>query len=149
MVAVFDEVAGRVAAARAEIDRQHRLDVGGPAPVDEFVRAEGVGLGRHPGEVEPGGAILHRADAVLPVVARDEIAAGIAHDRRRELAHEREHVPAEALLVGLRVAGLVDAAIDAAAEMLDEGSEQPRIRRADDGIAVQPDFHFSHGSLLV
>jgi hypothetical protein len=39
--------------------------------------------------------------------------------------------PAEALGVGGRMAGLEDAAVDAAAEMLDEGAEQARMRRAD------------------
>ena len=39
--------------ARAEVDREHRLDAGAPAPVDELVGAERVGLGRQPGEVEP------------------------------------------------------------------------------------------------
>ena len=70
------------------------------------------------------GALLDRADAVLPIVAGDEVAAGIAHDRRAELLDEGEHVAAEALRVGGRMAGLVDAAIDATAEMLDEGAEQ-------------------------
>jgi hypothetical protein len=30
--------------------------------------------------------------------------------------------------------------------MFDEGPEQPRVRRADHGIAVQPDFDFAHGA---
>ncbi len=64
-----------------EVHRHHRLDVGGAAPVDEFIRAEGVGLGGEPGEVEAGRALLDRTDTILPVVARDEVAAGIAHDR--------------------------------------------------------------------
>ena len=148
MVAVFDQVARRIAAARAEIDREHRLDVGGAAPVDELVGAERVRLGRHPGKVEPARAILHRPDAVLPVVAGDEIAARIAHDGGRELAHHREHVLAEALLVGLRMAGLEDAAIDAAAEMLDEGAEQPPVGRADHVVAVEPHFGLAHCASL-
>ena len=135
MVAVLDQVARGIAAARAEVDRQHRLDVGGAAPVDEFVGAELVGLGRHPGEIEPARPLVHRADAVLPVVAGDEVAAGIAHDGRRQLAHQRQHVAAEALGVGGGMAGLEDAAIDAAAEMLDEGAEQARIGGADRDVA--------------
>ena len=43
------------------------------------------------------------------------------------------------LLVGGRMAGLEDAAIDAAAEMLDEGAEQPRVGVADGEIAIQAD----------
>ena len=57
-----------------------------------------------------------------------------------ELAHQRQHVAAEAALVGGRVAGLEDALVDAAAEMLDEGAEQAPIRRADDEVAIDEDF---------
>ena len=97
VVAVLEQVARRVAVARAQVHRQHRLDVGQPAPVDELVGAEGVGLGRHPGQVEPARPLLHRADAVFPVVAADEVAAGVTHDGRRQFAHQREHVVAEAV----------------------------------------------------
>ena len=148
MVAVLDHVAGGVAAARAEIDRQHRLDARGAAPVDEFVGAELVGLGRHPGEVEPARPLGHGTDTVLPVVARDEVAAGIAHDRGRQLAHQGEHVAAEALGVRRGMAGLEDAAIDAAAEMLEEGAEQPGMGRADGEIAMQADVDVTHGKQL-
>ena len=147
VVAVLDHVAGRIAAARAEIDRQHRLDVRGAAPVDELVGAELVGLGRHPGEVEPARPLGDGADAVLPIVAGDEVAAGIAHDGRRELAHQLEHVLAEALGVGGRMAGLEDAAIHAAAEMLDEGAEQARVGGADREIAMKADLDVTHGKL--
>ena len=121
----------RVAATGAEVHRQHRLDPGIPAPVDEFVGAELVGLGGDPGQVEPARPLLHRADAVLPVVAGDKIAAGIAHDGRRQLADQSQHVAAETTLVRGGMAGLEDAAIDAAAEMFDEGAEQS-------GVSVVP-----------
>src|SRR3546814_17534011 len=57
MVAIFEEVLRLGRPARAEVDREHRLDVGGLAPVHEFVGAELVGLGRAPGEIEPDGAL--------------------------------------------------------------------------------------------
>ena len=65
-----------------------------------------------------------------------------------ELAHQRQHVAAEALLVGGRMAGLVDAAIDAAAEMLDEGAEQARVGLADGEVAVEEDAGVTHAMLL-
>src|SRR5215467_14550676 len=40
MVAVFDQRASRISAAGAKVDRQHRLDIRGTAPVDELVCAE-------------------------------------------------------------------------------------------------------------
>src|SRR5437879_4088560 len=118
MVAILEEIAGRVGAAGAEVDGEHRLDPGEPAPVEEFVGAEMVGLGRQPGEIEPARPRLDRTDAVLPVVAGNEIAARIAHDGRRQLAHEGQYVAAKTLRVGLRMARLENAAIDAASEML-------------------------------
>ena len=62
----------------------------------------------------------------------------------RQFAHQREHVLAEALGVGGRMAGLEDAAIDAAAEMLDEGAEQARVGAADGEIAMKADFDVTH-----
>ena len=150
MVAVFEEVAGGVAGAGAEIDGEHRLDVRGPAPVDELVRPERVGLGREPGEVEPRRPFGDRADAVLPVVAGDEVAARVADDGGAELPDEIEHVAPEPALVRGRVAGLVDALVDAAPEMLDEGAEQARVGLADGPIAVEQHARSSHaGRLLV
>ena len=94
MVAVFDQAPRIVRPARAEIDRQHRLDVREPAPVDELVGAERIRLERQPGELHAARALLDRADAVLPIVAGDEVPAGIAHDRSapaRARARARRH----------------------------------------------------------
>ena len=97
-VDVFDEVARLVEAARAEIDGQHHLGADGLAPVGEFVDADGVGIGGVPGEIEPGRALVARADAVFPVVGRDEIAAGIAHIRDLQVADQLGDVAAHAVL---------------------------------------------------
>ena len=67
--------------------------------------------------------MLAGADSVLPVVPGHEVASRIAHDRHAELPGELEHVAAEAVLVGARVGRFVDAAVDAASEVLDERSE--------------------------
>ncbi len=144
VVAVLEQPARGIRPAGAEVDREHRLDPGRAAPGDELVGAEGVGLGRQPGEVEAPGPLLERADAVLPVVAGDEVAAGIAHHRGAELAHQRQHVLAEPLRVGGRVAGLEDAAVDAAAEVLDEGAEQAAVGRADRGVPIEQDPGGAH-----
>lgn len=144
MVAVFDEIACCVAVACAEIDGEHGLDLRRPAPVHELLGAEVVRLGGEPGEIEPGGPVLGRAHPVLPIVAGDEVAARITHDRRAELLDEFEHVIAEAALVGSGMAGFVDAAIDAAAQMLDEGAEEPRVGVADGEGAIAGDAGLSH-----
>ena len=145
VVAVLDEAARRVRPAGAQVDRQHRLDPGGLAPVHELVGAEAVGLGREPGEVQPGGPLLDRADAVFPVVAGEEVAARIAHDGGPELAHQLQHVLPEAVLVGRRVAGLEDAAVDAAAHVLDEGAEDAAVEVRDHEVAIDEEV-VNHGS---
>ena len=114
-----------VDSARAEVQCEHRLDAGDRAPARELVRAERRFVSsRPPGEVEPDRAPLARADAVLPVVAGDEVAARIPHDGDAELAREREDVATEPVLVRGRMAGLVDARVDAAPEVLDERAEE-------------------------
>ena len=45
------------------------------------------------------------------------------------------------------MAGLEDAAVDAAAQMLDEGAEQARVRVADRAIAVDGHMDFTHARL--
>src|SRR5699024_10599015 len=110
-------------AAGAEVDGVHRLDLGLAGPGHELVQAHGVRLRGVPGEAVARGAVLDRADAVLPAVAGDEVAAGVAHGADAELAGEGEDVAAEAILVGRGVIRLVDAGVDAAAEVLDEGAE--------------------------
>src|SRR5690606_23350958 len=88
--------------------------------------------------------LLLRADTVQPVVIGDEIAAGIAHQRRLQVPHERHHVAAEAVLVRRLVAGLVDAAIDGPAEMLKEGAVDTVVDRADPEVPVNRNARF-HG----
>lgn len=48
-----------------------------------------------------------------------------------KLLDELEHVAAKTSLIGGRVARLVEAAIDAAAQMLDESAEQARVDATD------------------
>ncbi len=144
VIAIFHEIARLRGTPRAEIDRQHGLGPGRSAPSDELVAAEAVGLGRAPGEIETARACIDGPDPVLPIVAGDEIPARIADDRGPELAHQRQHVAPEAALVRRRVARLIDPAIDAAAEMLDEGAEETRIGLADREIPIQDDFRLQH-----
>ena len=75
------------------------------------------------------GRSADRADAVLPPVAGDEVAARVAHQGGAELPHELDDVAAEARLVGGRVVRLVDPGVDATPHVLDEGAEQPPVDR--------------------
>ena len=146
-IAVFDQVARRIRPARSEIHDQHRLNLGRAAPVDELVGAKTIGLDAAPREVEASRPAGERPDAIFPIVAGDEITAGIAHDRGAKLAHELNDVAAETARIRAGVPRLEDPAIDAAAEMLDKGAEQAAVDGADLEIPVQYDFGAQHLSL--
>ncbi len=145
MVAVFDELTRRIGAARAEIHREHRLHAGGPAPGDVLVRAEFVGLRAAPGEIEPPGALLSRADAIFPVVAGEEITSRIADDGRTQLFGQLEHVPAEAVHIGCGMPRFVDSAVHAAAHMFDEGAEHASVEGGDGKVPIDHDLTGQHG----
>ena len=53
--------------------------------------------------------------------------------------HQLQHVAAETMCVGGRMARLEDAAIDAAPQMLDEGTEQAPIGGANDVVGAKLD----------
>ena len=139
MVAVFEEVARRVEVARAEVDGQHHLGAGGLAPAAELVGADLVGFAGPPRQVEAHRALILRADAILPAIGRDEIAAGIANQGRIEIANEAQHVAAKPVLVGGLVAGLINAAIDSPAEMLKKCAVDPVVDWTDRKILVDRD----------
>ena len=61
-----------------------------------------------------------------------------------ELLDDVEHVAAKPTLVGGGVARLVDAAVDPAPEMLNEGAEQPPIDAADGEVSVEYDLGLPH-----
>ena len=69
--------------------------------------------------------------AVAPVVSRDEVAAGVAHDGHPEGADLLQDVAAEAIGVGELGARLVDAAVDRPAQVLEERAEEPAVEGGD------------------
>jgi hypothetical protein len=105
--------------------------------VHELVQAELVGLDAVPGEVQPAGPLVARADAVLPPVAGDEVAAGVADQRDAELPGQLQDVLTESVLVGGRVVGLVDPGVDATAHVLDEAAERPAVDRGNDEGGIE------------
>src|SRR5271166_2456568 len=144
VVAVLYEIGGVLRSARGEVDDEHGLDAGEPAPVDEFVGPESVGLDRLPGIIEALRPFPDRTDAVFPSICGDEVSAGILDDRRTKLLDEIEHVASESPVVGGGVAGLVESAVDAAAQMFDEGAKQAPIDAADGEVSVEVDFGLPH-----
>jgi hypothetical protein len=120
VVDVFEEITGFIEAARTEIYGQHHLSADAVAPVGEFMNADLVAIGRMPGEIKPRRAILLRANAVLPVIRRDEIAAGIADDRNLQLLDQFDDILAHAVFIGGGMIRFVDAGIDGAPQMLEK-----------------------------
>ena len=110
--------------AGAHVDAQHGRGVDLAAELDELVGAKLVGFDRLPGQFAAARALLFGADAVEPVVAAEEVAAGVADDRVRLVAQGVEHVVAEALLIGQRRLGIIDALVDAAAHVLDKPAKE-------------------------
>jgi hypothetical protein len=137
VVDVLVHVEGLLHAAGAEVDRVHDLDLGLGRPPGELVDADLVGLQAVPGQVPAAGPLGQRADAVLPPVPGDEVAARVAHHRDAHLAGQREHVGAEPVLVGPRVPRLVDPGVDAPAHVLHEGAEGTAADRGHDGGGVE------------
>ncbi len=139
LVRVLDPVARLVHGAQAEVDR----DVGRGADLgrvlQELVGAEAVRLDGVPRQVEPRRPQVLRADAVLPVIAGDEVAARPAQDRHAEVLHGPHDVGAVPVRVGERAALVVDAPVDHAAEVLGEAAEEPRVHVADDAVDVDLD----------
>lgn len=80
---------------------------------------------------EPHRSCLAGETSERHVVARHEIASGIADHRDAELFDERHHILAEALLVRIRMPGFIQSAVHVPPKMLDEGTEQPFIHLAD------------------
>jgi hypothetical protein len=145
VVGVLEQVEGLGDAAGAEVDGHHGLHARLAAPADELVDADLVRLGAVPGQVEPARAPVDRADAVLPSVAGDEVAAGVADGGHAQLPGQVEHVAAEAVLVGRGVAGLVDAGVDAAPEVLHERADGAPAHRGDLEGGIQGEFGLMHG----
>jgi hypothetical protein len=139
-VGVLQDVEGLADASGAEVDGVHQVAAHLLEPGDELVETHRVGLGGVPGQVAPARPVLDRADAVLPPVAGDEVAAGVADGRDTELLDQGDHVPAEATRVGRGVTGFVDACVDAAPEVLDERPEQAPVDRADGEGGMEDDL---------
>ena len=106
--------------AGAEIEPEQGLRANQPAPLDEVVGTELIGLGRVPGAIQDRGSLRLRTDPVEPVIPGNEVAAGIAHDGHAQFLDLARHIRAKALGVGQGRPGLVHTGIDGAAEMLEE-----------------------------
>src|SRR5258707_5252618 len=82
--------------------------------------------------------------SVFPVIAGDEISAGVTHDRRTKLLHQRKYVLPKSSGIGGPMSRLLDAAIDALAAKLDGSTAQTGMRMGARKIAIHQNNCFSH-----
>ena len=149
MVGVFHDVARRVRPARAQVHRVHGGRARLFAPIDELVQAEFVALRGGPSQIQAPGAPLLGADGILPLEAGNEVPARIAHHGHADLAHQRQHILPEPLRVCPGMAGFVNAAVHAAAQMFNERTVYPWIDPADLIIAIENQRSLFHGRALL
>src|SRR5581483_9702915 len=134
-VGVFQPAQRLVGGAGAQVEVEIRRGAHGTGEGEQLLGSEAVGLHGVPGQVVPGGPLLHRPDAVAPVVAGGEVAAGPAQHGGAQLAHRGEDVGAASLLGAGRV-GVEDAAVHGAADVLDELAVDLRVDGAAPALAV-------------
>ena len=144
-VAVLDPIAHLLLRAGAGIGADVGLAADGAAELHVLVRAEGIGILDAPHLVEHRLAL--GADAVEPVVRRDEAASRPAQDGHVEPAHRLDHVFAQPVAVRQRRSGIEDPAIDLAVEMLQELAVQHAVAHADTPFGVDCHLHW-HSFLL-
>ena len=111
MVAVFQQVAGSLNAPGTQVYCHHHVGARLLAPRGELVDAHQVWLGAAPGQLQPPGTLVHRADAVLPIEVGDKVAAGIADNGYADFPNQIQYVPPEAFLIRRGVARLINAAV--------------------------------------
>ena len=147
-VRVLEHVERLFDPASAEVDGVHELAADLRQPPRELVQADLIGLGRVPCEIQASGTLIDGADAVLPSVARHEVAAGVSDGRDAEFADELRDVLSEPVLIGFGVSGLVDAVVDAPSEVLDERAEQTTIDGPDHEMRVDGEMCGDHDSSM-
>ncbi|VXC24643.1 hypothetical protein ARTHRO8AJ_440115 [Arthrobacter sp. 8AJ] len=93
-----------------------------------------------PGQVQAGRTLVHRAHAVLPAVAGDEVAARVAHGGNAKFTGQFQDVLAEAVLIGVRVSGFEDPGVDAPAQVLNERAKRSTADGAHGERRIDGDF---------
>ena len=139
---------GQGAGSQREVDL--RLGADAAAERDELGRAEAVVHVVAEVPVQTARAVPVRADAVLPLVRRARAPARPADDRRARGSDRRPDLPADTVLAGIRVTGVIQGGFDHPASPgeelpVDVGVDRPRGRgRVDvDGRGER------HGRLLL
>ena len=135
-VGVLEEIECLLGAAGAEVHGEHQVAADLVEPMLELVQADLIGLRRMPREVQAPRALVLRADAILPAIPRDEVAAGVADGGDAEFLDELDDIRAESFGIRRLMPGLVDAVVHVTAEMFDEAAEDTAIDVRDLGTRI-------------
>jgi len=137
-VAILDPGRSFVEGARAQVDADVRRGSQLSAERDELVRPEAVRFALEPRQVIASRPRLRRADSILPVIPGAEISARPAQLRDVQPPRRLHYVLAIPIRVGERRALIINSAIDAAAQMLDEVPVNRGVDRAQPPLQVHP-----------
>ena len=138
-VAVLDPGLGLVHRARPHVDADVGFGAEDAAVLEELVRAEAVRFLRVPRELGPARSLRRRPHPVAPMVSTHEVPARQPEHGDPKRADRVQHGAPEPARVAQRGALVEHAAVDAAAEVLDEVAEDPRIHGADPAGKVDRD----------
>ena len=144
MIGVFHHIAGGVRSAGTQIDGVHHFRIGFFRPVHKFMQTDLVCFRGKPGQIQPFGALVARAYAVLPVEAGHKIAARIAHHRHSQPAHHLDYVAPESVLIRRRMSRLINAAVYGPAQMLNKGTINSGVDLSNGKISVHNQFGLFH-----
>src|SRR5579871_5032767 len=138
-VAILDESRGLLCCSASQVDGKQRLGSCGTAPADELIGAELVGFERVPCAIEDSGPFLFRSNSIAPVISGDEVAARIAHDGNADRADFFDDILAQTVGAGMGRTGIVDTAVDGAAEVLQEGPQDTALEIGVHASGVETD----------
>ena len=148
-VAIFQQLHRLCHTASTQIDGHHHIGVGFFRPIREFIQTHFIGFHHAPGQINALGAVFFGTDAIFPFVSGNKIAAGITNHRNTDFLHQFQRILAEALLIRLRMTGLIDALIDGPTQMLNKGAVNAAVNGAEDKILIDGDFRLFHKVYLL
>ena len=77
---------------------------------------------------------------IFPIEAGDKVAAGITDQGYLQFTDQVQNILTEAVLICLRMSGLVDTGVDGAAKMLNKRTVKAVVGMSDSEIAVKRSF---------
>ena len=143
-VAVFQHILRFFRPSGSQIDSHHHVASRLLRPVHELVQAELVGFDHLPGQIHLRGTLIPGANAVLPVIAGDEISARIPDDGYLKLPHQCKHVLSHSLFVRKRASLLINSFIYRTSQVLNKGTENSFVHFSGEIVFVHNQFRFFH-----